>query len=428
MEAFLGDTQGELRSALLQELLLLDIQYRQMAGELPAAKDYFDRLPSCDGVLIQGVFGQSPTQAGQVQAATSAIRPGTSNSAAKNFQASCGSKQPETNPAEGKPEHEGLTAEKLIGLLTECGLMSPEEVDTFLASMPPESRPTTGRQVAEALYRHKRLTKFQVQAVYQGKTRGLVMGNYVVLDRLGKGGMGEVYKAQHRRMERVVALKVLPSQATKSEDAVRRFHREVKAAARLAHPNIVTAHDADEHKGVHFLVMEYVDGKDLAALVKERGPLSVVQALDCVLQAARALEYAHQQGVVHRDIKPHNLLLDRKGTVKVLDMGLARIEETVGAATTAPDDGLTMSGQVMGTLDYMSPEQALDTKTADCRSDIYALGCTLHYLLTGSPPYRTDTLAKKILAHRTHPVPSLCAVRQDVPASLDVLFRNKSAV
>ena len=312
---------------------------------------------------------------------------------------------------------------KFSDALVESGLLSREEITTFIESLPVGRRPQNGKQLAQELFRARLLTRFQVHAVYQGKTRGLVVGNYVVLDKLGQGGMGQVYTARHTRMDRVVAIKVLPAAATKSPEAVKRFQREVKAAARLTHPNIVTAYDADEYRGVHFLVMEHVDGQDLASLVREKGSLPVKQAVDCIVQAARGLEYAHRQGVIHRDIKPHNLLLDRQGVVKILDMGLARMEEQIGSQ----DEGLTHSGAVMGTLDYMAPEQAMDTKTADVRADIYSLGCTLHFLLTCRPPYRGDSLAAKIVAHRLNPLPSLRAEPQEVPEALDQVFRKMLA-
>ncbi|MGA2622154.1 MAG: protein kinase, partial [Thermoguttaceae bacterium] len=177
------------------------------------------------------------------------------------------------------------SVESFVERLTASGLMTAAEIEGFLVGLPADYRPRTAEELARELLRRGVLTKFQAQAVYQGKTRGLVLGNYVVLDRLGEGGMGQIYKAQHRKMKRVVALKMLPSAATKSPDAIKRFQREVEAAAKLRHSNIVRAHDAGEARGVHFLVMEYVDGKDLSATVKLQGSLAVALAVDYIAQA-----------------------------------------------------------------------------------------------------------------------------------------------
>jgi len=316
--------------------------------------------------------------------------------------------------------------QQFVESLVQSGLMTADEVSRFEQGLPPQRHPEDAQALARELVQGGKLTKYQAQMVYQGKPKGLVFGEYTVLDKLGQGGMGVVLKAQHRRMKRVVAVKVLPASAMKSSEAVKRFYREAEAAAKLNHPNIVQAHDASESEGIHYLVMEYVDGKDLAAIVRERGPLEVKQALDCILQAAKGLEYAHREGVIHRDIKPGNLLLDKKGTVKILDMGLARVALAVGAEDPGSEQ-LTQSGQVLGTCDYMAPEQAQDTRRADQRSDIYSLGCTLYRLLTGKVPYSGDSLMSILLAHRDAPIPSLSGAGPDVPESVNAIFQKMVA-
>jgi len=314
------------------------------------------------------------------------------------------------------------TLDQFVENLVSSGLMSDDQLQTVLHDLPVGEQPQTADELAKLLHRQGRLTRFQAQAVYRGKTRGLVLGNYVVLDKLGRGGMGQVFKAEHRLMERRVALKMLSDEALRTPQAMKRFHREVQAAARLSHQNIVQAHDADEADGIHFLVMEYVEGRDLASLVREQGPLAVADAVDYILQAAAGLDYARRQGVVHRDIKPANMLVDGEGIVKILDMGLARVENTMDE-----DKPLTHTGQVMGTLDFMSPEQTLDTRHVDGRTDIYSLGCTLYYLLAGQPPFGGESMTEKMLAHREDPIPSLRAARPDVPEALEEAFQKMLA-
>lgn len=309
-----------------------------------------------------------------------------------------------------------IALDKFVKQLEDSGVIAPAKLQPFI---PPQAAPKSAEDLAKELVRQKHLTKFQAQEIYQNRARSLILGNYVLLDKIGAGGMGQVFKAKHRKMERIVAIKMLPAAMLQDASAAARFQREVIAAAKLSHPNIVTAYDADEADGVHFLVMEYVEGQDLSALVKKNGPLPVNKAVNYILQAARGLEFAHKKGVVHRDIKPANLLLDNEDTVKILDMGLARIES---GGDTATQDELTGTGMVMGTVDYMPPEQALDTKAADARADIYALGCSLYYLLNGKATYDGDTLMAKLLAHREKPIPSLRATCPEVSDEVQAVF------
>jgi WD40 repeat protein/tRNA A-37 threonylcarbamoyl transferase component Bud32 len=252
---------------------------------------------------------------------------------------------------------------------------------------------------------------------------------YRVLQLLGQGGMGAVYKAEHRRMDRPVALKVIHPGLIRNPATVQRFQQEVRAAAKLQHANIVTAFDADQAGALHFLVMEHVEGRSLADLVNERGPLPIAEACDCIRQAALGLQHAHEQGMVHRDVKPHNLMRTASGQIKILDFGLARLARSPDPETTgnAPSTSLTGAGAVMGTADYIAPEQAHDPRTADIRSDIYALGCTLFHLLTGRPPYPDGGVQDKLARHAGTPLPSLKDALPDAPSELAAVLAHMTA-
>jgi serine/threonine-protein kinase len=250
---------------------------------------------------------------------------------------------------------------------------------------------------------------------------------YLVLEQLGAGGMGVVFKAEHRIMGRLVALKVLSGRTMAKAGAVERFRREVRLASRLAHPNIVTAFDADEAGGHHFLVMEYVEGVTLDKLVARRGPLPVAMACHFVRQAALGLRHAHEKGMIHRDIKPQNLVVTAKGQVKVLDFGLACVARGDGESASETAAQMTSPDMVLGTPDFLSPEQARNSTAVDGRTDLYSLGCTLFYLLTGRPPFGGTQPFDKLVAHVQDPVPAVAAARPDVPADLSDLVGRMMA-
>ncbi len=256
---------------------------------------------------------------------------------------------------------------------------------------------------------------------------GKVLGDYLVLEAIGSGGGGLVYRAQHRHMGRVVAIKVLPHTADSNPQAAARFRREVQAAARLMHPNVVTAFDAGKLGDAQYLVMEYVEGESLFEIVSGSGPLSFGEAKAYTIEAAIGLEYAHSQRIIHRDIKPGNIMLDRSGRIKLLDMGLARLQ-SLGSegADTSMIQQLTEHGLVVGTVAYIAPEQIHDAHDVDQRTDIYGLGCTLHFLLTGEPPY-TGTVMQTLMAHTQKPVPRVCAKRAGLPLELDDVLQRMLA-
>jgi hypothetical protein len=247
-----------------------------------------------------------------------------------------------------------------------------------------------------------------------------LVGEYEVLERIPGGGMGEVYKARHRRLNKLVALKLLPASSHNSREAAMRFQREMQAVGALDHRNVVEAHDAGEQSGVVYLAMKLIDGVDLDRLVKERGSLPIAEACELVRQAALGLHYLHEKGLVHRDVKPSNLMRTPDGTIKVLDLGLARwlIEAEAGHA-------LTGAGRVMGTPDFLAPEQSENAADADARADLYGLGGTLFYLLTGRAPFADfKSFFSKLEAHRTQPPPDVRTLRPDVPAELAKLVQR----
>src|SRR5437016_2587067 len=294
------------------------------------------------------------------------------------------------------------------------GLLEKASVEPLVEGWENSQGELTPQDLAHALIREGMLTHFQAEKLLAGRWRGFIIsGKYRLLARLGAGGMGAVYLCEHMLMGRKVALKVLPVQQAEDPASLARFHREARAVARLDHPNIVRAHDIDREDKLHFLVLEFVDGCNLHDFVRKNGTLTPARAAHYIRQAALGLQHAHQAGLVHRDIKPGNLLLDRQGVVKLLDMGLARFFDDDGGAFAMSYE----QGYSIGTADYMAPEQTLDYRV-DIRADIYSLGATFYYLLVGKSPFQDGTMPQKMIWHQVRQPKSVRMLRPDVPEAM----------
>ena len=321
-----------------------------------------------------------------------------------------------------------ISLDSFLAVVKRSNLVSSDQLKTLRESyLETGGEPDNARKFAEYLVKQNVLTVWQAEKLLQGKHKGFFLGKYRLLALLGKGGMSSVYLAEHVLMRRRCAIKVLPTRRVHDSSYLGRFHREAQAVASLDDPNIVRAYDVDHEVDgemeIHFLVMEYVNGKSLLDLVQKQRFLSPVQSAEYIRQAARGLQHAHAAGLVHRDIKPGNLLVDNSGVVKLLDLGLARFfegnEET--SLTVQHDE------RVLGTADYLAPEQAVDSHQVDARADIYSLGCTLYFCLTGHPPFTQGTLAQRLLAHQTKEPTRVETERPEVPASLGEILRKMMA-
>ncbi len=313
------------------------------------------------------------------------------------------------------------TIDGFLELGFKSGLLERATVD---ASRPTWARdgvtPQSPKELADVLIQQGLLTHFQAEKLVAGRWRGfLINDKYRLLERLGAGGMGAVYLCEHVLMGRKVALKILPVQQAEDPASLARFYREARAVARLDHPNIVRAHDIDNDDKLHFLVLEFVDGCNLHDFVRRNGTLAPQRAANYIRQAALGLQHAHEAGLVHRDIKPGNLLVDRQGVVKLLDMGLARFFHEDSPAFIKEYE----VGYIIGTGDYIAPEQIVDSRV-DIRADIYSLGGAMYYLLTGKSPFQEGTNAQKIIWHQVRHPKSLRTLRPDVPEELVRVFEK----
>ncbi len=307
-----------------------------------------------------------------------------------------------------------LDLEQFVLNLERSGLIGPAPLGQIRAEVDAGSHRDPAGLVA-ALRSRGLLTSWQAEKLLAGVDRGFCLGKYKLLRLVSSGSMSSVYEAEHLLLHRRVALKVLPKSLVDDGSFLQRFYREAQAVARLDHPNIVRGFDVGQEGDHHYLVMEFVEGISLQELVESSGPRPPREAAELIRQAALGLEYAHRAGLVHRDIKPANLIRDLEGTVKILDLGLVR--------SLRQDDeeaGLTRAhGEaVLGTVDYLSPEQAIDSHEVDTRSDIYSLGCVLYFLLTGAPPFDRGTLAERLLAHQTQAPAPLTGPDSEIPEGL----------
>ena len=316
------------------------------------------------------------------------------------------------------------TTPELIDRIRKSGLVSPSDLHTFLAD--PRSDPNGGssRHILDRLTEAHLITKFQADRLGAGKYKGFVLGSYTILDRLGAGGMGQVFLAEHAAMRRFVALKVLPGNVCEDDIARERFLREARAAATLDHPNIVRVFDMNREGKLLYLVMEYVEGVSLQALVEKDGRRSIAAAASYAQQVALGLQHAHERGHVHRDIKPGNLLVDRAGVARLLDLGLVRSESDGDSKLTSQLGG---GRTILGTVDYLAPEQALDSSNVDIRADIYSLGATLYFLLAGHPVFPEGRAGQKLMWQQWRDPTPIDTLRPDVPPALAAIVHRALA-
>jgi serine/threonine protein kinase len=316
------------------------------------------------------------------------------------------------------------STQELIDLAKKSGVVEEKRLEAVLAKLRASNAfPTEPGRLAGILVRDGVLTHFQAEQFLQGRWRRFTIGKYKVMEKLGSGGMGNVYLCEHKFMRRRAAVKVLPAAKAEDPSSLERFYREARAVAALDHPNIVRAYDIDQDDKLHFLVMEYVDGASFQELIKKFGPMDITRAAHYIRQAAIGLQHAHQTaGLVHRDVKPGNVLVDRTGIVKVLDMGLARFFHDEEDVLTKKYDE-----SVLGTADYLAPEQALDSHGVDIRADIYSLGATFYFILTGSTPFSEGTVAQKLIWHQTRQPKSVALLRPEVPAEMAAVLEKMMA-
>ncbi len=429
IEEYLGQVPEQGRDFLLHELMVAELEHG-VAGA--TEESYRERFPSKAGLVVEARAAAGGSGALSGPEPVGAIRDLKAGQSPDNPAAPSVSLAIAITPIDSVPAF--IATLRSIPLLQEGQL-------TDLMRENSQGAFTTPHELGKRLLDAGWLTAYQVNLLLQGRGGELQLGAYLLQERLGEGGTGQVFKARHRALNRLVAVKVIRPELVNDPEALRRFYREMQIVGQLDHPHIVHAYDAGPAGSHHILVMEYLPGTDLGRLVKEKGPLPVAEASEYIRQAALGLHHAHEQGLVHRDIKPSNLLVvsgqwsvDSKDnpnsslvtdhcpltTIKILDLGLARLETATDSQATCR---ITPQGpSLIGTPDYLAPEQAMNFHGADARADVYGLGCTLFHLLIGRPPFGGGTLTEKLLRHQQSPPPVLAQVRPDVPAGLEAVL------
>ncbi|HEY8503546.1 MAG TPA: serine/threonine-protein kinase, partial [Gemmataceae bacterium] len=314
------------------------------------------------------------------------------------------------------------TAPELIDLLAESGILAPQYLEQIRSQVPPPGTPGhEPKEFLATLVRQQILTPYQAKRLLAGQTGGYFIGRYRILELIGAGGMGKVYLAEQVTMKRPVALKLLPSKGSAHASGLARFMREARAVAKLRHTNIATAYDFDQEGDIYYIAMEYVEGLDVQELVKKIGPIPWPQACHLICQAANGLDHARQNGLVHRDIKPGNLMVEPTGILKILDLGLVVFH--------AEKDSLTLADKdvILGTADYIAPEQAIDSHDVDTRADIYSLGGVLYYMLTGQPPFPDKSVTQKLLLHQMKDPRPVKELAPDVPDEVAAVLQKMMA-
>ena len=316
--------------------------------------------------------------------------------------------------SENRSENPNLSPNQFFDNLSKSQILAPEKLEIVEKQLRRAGDKITTDKLVQSLIQANFITKWQSQKILKGRYKGFFLDKYKLLSHLGTGGMSTVYLAEQTLTNQRRAIKVLPRKNIGESSHLPRFYQEARVIAALNHPNIIRIYDANYENETHYMVMEYVQGSDLHRFVEDNGPLDLELACDCIVQAARGLAHAHDKGLIHRDIKPANLFRTDAGVVKVLDLGLALLKsQQEGGLSKQYDE------KMMGTTDYLAPEQAINSHEVDHRADIYSLGCTLYFLLTGQAPFSEGTLAQRIALHQSVMPDDVSTLRPDCPESLN---------